>query len=124
MQTGAEFSAPCESFDPPLDAECTYNVCQLSGYTDAPAGTISPTSVSVSFLPSATSSNPEPLHLLKNGEPEPDIDEGRASEILKEEDLQVLVDLGHDGGASAKYWTCDFSHVSFLSQRHLSARMR
>lgn len=83
-----------------------------SGYTDVPAGTISPTSVSVSFIPPVQSSNPTPLRLLKNGEPEPEIDEKRASEILAEEDLEILVDLGVAGGEKAKYWTCDFSHVS------------
>jgi N-acetylglutamate synthase/N-acetylornithine aminotransferase len=48
---------------------------------------------------------------LTNGEPEEGIDEARASEILKEEDLEIEVDLG-GGGAEARVWTCDFSHVS------------
>nr|GFD56075.1 hypothetical protein [Tanacetum cinerariifolium] len=34
------------------------------------------------------------------------------SEILAEEDLEILIDLGVKGGEGAKYWTCDFSHVS------------
>jgi hypothetical protein len=65
----------------------------------------------VSFIPPTTSADPTPLKLLTNGEPEPAIDEERASVILAEEDLEVLIDLGVEGGQSAKYWTCDFSHV-------------
>ncbi|GHJ89670.1 hypothetical protein NliqN6_6072 [Naganishia liquefaciens] len=80
------------------------------GYTNLPAGTISPTSVSVSFIPPKGSPNPTPLQLLTNGEPEPNIDEARGSEILAEEDLEILIDLGVKGGEGAKYWTCDFSH--------------
>jgi glutamate N-acetyltransferase/amino-acid N-acetyltransferase len=48
---------------------------------------------------------------LTNGEPEPSIDEERAAEILKEEDLEVEIDLGN-GAEEAEVWTCDFSHVS------------
>jgi len=54
---------------------------------------------------------------LTNGEPEPKIDEARASEILAQEDLEVLVDLGVEGGEKANYWTCDFSHVSGWFER-------
>jgi len=72
---------------------------------------INPTSVSVAFHPPSTASNPAPIRLLTNGEPEADIDEARASEILAEEDLMVVVDLGN-GSAEARVWTCDFSHVS------------
>ncbi|KAK4684832.1 glutamate N-acetyltransferase / amino-acid N-acetyltransferase, partial [Tremellales sp. Uapishka_1] len=79
------------------------------GYTPLPESTISPTSVSVSFLPPSTSANPSALRLLTNGEPEPEIDEARASEILAEEDLEVEVDLG-SGEHEARVWTCDFSH--------------
>ncbi|WVW84632.1 arginine biosynthesis bifunctional protein ArgJ, mitochondrial [Kwoniella bestiolae CBS 10118] len=79
------------------------------GYTPLSPNPISPTSVSVSFLPPASSSNTTPLRLLTNGEPEPNIDEARASEILKEEDLAIEIDLG-DGKEEAKVWTCDFSH--------------
>jgi len=97
----------------PLKTLCSARLVPLfSGYTDVPEGTISPTSVSVSFIPPTASSNPAPLRLLVNGEPESNIDEKRASEILAEEDLEVLVDLGVEGGERAKYWTCDFSHVS------------
>lgn len=83
------------------------------GYTDLPLDTISPQDVCVSFVPPSTASNTTPLRLLTNGEPEENIDEARASEILAEQDLEVLIDLGHkEGGIGAKYWTCDFSHVS------------
>ena len=85
-----------------------------SGYTPLPASTISPASVSVSFIPSSSCSDPTPLRLLTNGEPEPNIDESRATEILKEEDLEVEIDLGA-GEEEARVWTCDFSHVSFFN---------
>ena len=82
-----------------------------SGYTSLPPSTISPTSVSVSFIPPSTATNTTPLKLLTNGEPEANIDEERAAEILKEEDLEVEIDLGN-GAEEAEVWTCDFSHVS------------
>ncbi|OCF37219.1 arginine biosynthesis ArgJ, mitochondrial [Kwoniella heveanensis BCC8398] len=78
------------------------------GYTPS-AESINPRSVSVSFIPPTTSSNTTPLRLLTNGEPEAEIDEARASEILAEEDLNVEIDLGQ-GDAEARVWTCDFSH--------------
>jgi glutamate N-acetyltransferase/amino-acid N-acetyltransferase len=77
----------------------------------------------VSFIPPPTSADPTPLRLLTNGEPEPNIDEERASVILAEEDVEVLVDLGVQGGQSAKYWTCDLSHVGVapVSRRPFAA---
>jgi len=92
------------------------NICadQLgSGYTSVPDFTINPSKVSVSFVPPSISSDPLPLRLLTNGEPEPDIDENRASAILAEDELEIEVDLGH-GPEETKVWTCDFSHVSVL----------
>lgn len=84
------------------------------GYTpDLSPGTVVPEKTSVSFKPADGS--PE-LKLLVNGEPE-SVDEERASTILQDEDLEIVVDLG--GGASgeagksgeeAVYWFCDFSH--------------
>jgi glutamate N-acetyltransferase/amino-acid N-acetyltransferase len=62
----------------------------------------------MSFIP--TDGSPD-LPLLVNGEPE-QIDEVRAAEILSAEDLEISIDLGL-GSESAKYWTCDFSYVSF-----------
>jgi N-acetylglutamate synthase/N-acetylornithine aminotransferase len=91
---------------------CCAEELNPSGYTVLPeSAAINPTSVSVSFHPPATSANPAPIRLLTNGEPEANIDEERASEILKEEDLEVVVDLGA-GSEEALVWTCDFSHVS------------
>ncbi|BGO92504.1 hypothetical protein NBRC10512_000419 [Rhodotorula toruloides] len=74
------------------------------GYSQPPF-TIDPTKVTVSFVPQDGS--PE-LKLLVNGEPE-NVDEERASEILREEDLEIKIDLGL-GEETATYWTCDLSH--------------
>lgn len=77
---------------------------------------LDPTLVSVSFVPSPTSSNPTPLLVLENGEPV-GVDEERASEILGEEEFEIRVDLGGQGvggSEAARYWTCDFSYVSHL----------
>lgn len=65
---------------------------------------------SVCFVPTDGS---EVLKLLVNGEPQ-NVDEARAAEILAEEDLEILINLGgggHGNGTEgASYWTCDFSH--------------
>lgn len=79
-----------------------------SGYTNVPEGTIDPTKVSVSFVPSPKIGGSS-LKLLVNGEPESPIDEARASELLAEEDLEIDVDLAQ-GSEEATFWTCDFSH--------------
>ena len=39
------------------------------------------------------------------------MDEVRAKEILKQEDIEYRVELGL-GKEIAKYWTCDYSYVS------------
>ena len=52
---------------------------------------------------------------MTNGEPEAYIDEERAAVILKEEDLEVEIDLG-SGEEEARVWTCDFSHVSLVDE--------
>jgi glutamate N-acetyltransferase / amino-acid N-acetyltransferase len=68
---------------------------------------IDPNQTSVSFIPADGS---EELKLLVRGEPEA-VDEGRAAEILEEEDLEIVVRLSdRPGGEEAVYWTCDFSH--------------
>ena len=64
----------------------------------------------MSFIASPQAADQSPLRLLTRGEPEANIDEARASEILAEEDLSVEVDLGQ-GNEEATVWTCDFSHV-------------
>ncbi len=66
---------------------------------------IVPEKTNVSFVPADGSAE---LKLLVNGEPEA-VDEERAAEILKMEDLEIVVRLG-TGQEEAKYWTCDFSH--------------
>ena len=86
----------------------TGSISLLPSSTGAPAPTIDPTKVHVTFLPSDGTA---PLPVLVNGEPEK-VDEARAKEILSLEDFEVLVDLGMSGDGEARYWTCDFSYVS------------
>ncbi|PKY06234.1 hypothetical protein P168DRAFT_295438 [Aspergillus campestris IBT 28561] len=95
------------------DANWGRILCAI-GYTQGvAAGTVIPERTSVSFKP--VDGSPV-LKLLVNGEPE-QVDEERASVILQEEDLEILVDLGGGekgekglGGEEAVYWFCDFSH--------------
>ncbi|BGP41353.1 Arginine biosynthesis bifunctional protein ArgJ, mitochondrial [Rhodotorula kratochvilovae] len=74
------------------------------GYSQPPF-TIEPSKVSVSLVPQDGSA---PLRLLVGGEPE-QVDEDRASEILREEDIEIVIELGL-GEEKATYWTCDLSH--------------
>lgn len=76
-----------------------------TGYAENVASVI-PEETSVSFIPTDGSAE---LKLLVKGEPE-QVDEARAAEILKEEDLEILVKLSEKEGESCEYWTCDFSH--------------
>lgn len=92
------------------DANWGRILCAI-GYTRLQyAGTVVPEKVSVSFVPTDRS---EILKLVVNGEPE-NIDEARAAQILKHEDLEILVDLGGGregtGDQEASYSFCDFSH--------------
>jgi len=50
--------------------------------------------------------------VLISGEPE-QVDEERAKEILGLEDFEIVVDIGMGGDGEARYWTCDFSYVSW-----------
>lgn len=90
------------------------------GYTpDLTSGAVVPEQTSVSFIPVGSDSNGPELRLLVRGEPET-VDETRAKEILQNEDLEILVDLGGgEGGAGkeeASYWFCDFSKGVLLSR--------
>lgn len=95
------------------DANWGRILCAI-GYADhVRKGVVVPERTSVSFKP--VDGSPE-LKLLVNGEPEM-VDEERASAILQNEDLEIVVDLGGGdmgdegcGGEDAVYWTCDFSH--------------
>ncbi|KAL4784633.1 arginine biosynthesis protein ArgJ [Aspergillus varians] len=93
------------------DANWGRILCAI-GYTQGVApGTVVPERTSVSFKP--VDGSPV-LKLLVNGEPE-QVNEERASAILQEEDLEIVVDLGGGekgelGGEEGVYWFCDFSH--------------
>lgn len=91
------------------DANWGRILCAI-GYTQGLShdDTIIPEQASVSFVPQ---DGTEPLKLLVDGEPEP-ADEIRAAQILAEEDLEILVDLGkgEQRENEASYWTCDLSH--------------
>ncbi|RJE21997.1 hypothetical protein PHISCL_05662 [Aspergillus sclerotialis] len=95
------------------DANWGRILCAI-GYTQGVKdGTVVPERTSVSFQP--VDGSPI-LKLLVNGEPE-QVDEQRASAILQNEDLEIVVDLGGGGegqqglgGEEAVYWFCDFSH--------------
>ncbi|KAF2715375.1 Arginine biosynthesis bifunctional protein ArgJ beta chain [Pleomassaria siparia CBS 279.74] len=76
-----------------------------TGYAEG-VDSIIPEETSVSFVPSNGSAE---LKLLVKGEPE-QVDEERASQILKEEDLTIVVRLSEKFDESAVMWTCDFSH--------------
>lgn len=76
------------------------------GYADVSNESVNVRKTSVSFIPS---DDPEPFQLLVNGEPQ-NVDEDRAAEILKKEDLVIEIDLGTGGGQEAQFWTCDLSY--------------
>ncbi|TIB11219.1 hypothetical protein E3P89_02435 [Wallemia ichthyophaga] len=85
---------------------CAVGYAPLSGIpsqsSDPP---IDPSKVTVKFRP--TDGSPD-VRLLTNGEPET-VDEARAAEVLKMEDLDIHIDLCI-GEETARYWTCDLSH--------------
>lgn len=88
------------------DANWGRILCAIGYSKVSTADSIVPTKTSVSFVPTDGS---EELKLLINGEPEV-VDEERASEILKSEDLDIVIDLGTGGGQLANFWTCDLTH--------------
>ncbi|KAI8146146.1 ArgJ family protein [Fennellomyces sp. T-0311] len=77
-------------------------ICASLGHSGIP---VDASKVSVNFVPT---DGTEKLKLMITGEPEV-VDEDRASEILKMEDLIIEVDLGQ-GQSETKFWTCDLSH--------------
>jgi glutamate N-acetyltransferase/amino-acid N-acetyltransferase len=93
------------------DANWGRILCAI-GYTPGLSSpdTVVPEKTSVSFVPT---NGTETLKLVVNGEPER-VDETRAAQILAEEDLEILVNLGGgrngEGKEEASYWFCDFSH--------------
>ena len=99
------------------DANWGRVLCAI-GYTQGLSqNAVIPEQTSVSFVPLDGS---KPLKLLVNGEPEA-VDETRASQILAEEDLEILVDLGkgEQREHEASYWTCDFSHECEFRESHV-----
>ncbi|OBA24083.1 hypothetical protein METBIDRAFT_117304 [Metschnikowia bicuspidata var. bicuspidata NRRL YB-4993] len=87
------------------DANWGRILCAI-GYADVGADAVNTAGTSVSFVPTDGS---ERLQLLVDGEPE-SVDEARAAEILKNEDLEIEICLGTGGGQLALFWTCDLSH--------------
>ncbi|KAJ2878061.1 glutamate N-acetyltransferase [Coemansia aciculifera] len=73
------------------------------GYAGVPIDT---SKVNMSLWPGDGS---PPLRLVSQGEPLLPVDEVRAAEILKLEDVRVLVELGL-GEEEARMYTCDLSH--------------
>jgi glutamate N-acetyltransferase/amino-acid N-acetyltransferase len=95
------------------DANWGRILCAVGYAQGVKSGVVMPERTSVSFKP--VDGSPV-LKLLINGEPEK-VDEARASAILQDEDLEIVVDLGGgEQGESglareeAVYWFCDFSH--------------
>lgn len=96
------------------DANWGRILCAI-GYTPGVSNeTVVPEKTSVTFRP--PQGKGEDLKVLVNGEPV-GVNEERASEILNEEDVEIVVDLGGGaagesakGGEEALYWFCDFSH--------------
>ncbi|MBW0504658.1 hypothetical protein O181_044373 [Austropuccinia psidii MF-1] len=76
----------------------------LSAVGYSQANGINPSKVSVSFVSTAGVE----LKLLVNGEPE-NVDEEKASQILHEEDLEIVINLGNQNGFQSSYFTCDLS---------------
>ncbi|KAI8323372.1 hypothetical protein GQ54DRAFT_113640 [Martensiomyces pterosporus] len=73
------------------------------GYSGIPIDT---SKVNLTIHPGDSSA---PMSLVKGGEPQLPVDEERASEILKLEDVLVRVELGL-GAETARMYTCDLSH--------------
>lgn len=92
------------------DANWGRILCSI-GYTQnlSPHAVV-PEKTNVSFVPTENSRSRHEgeLRLLVDGEPQA-VDEERASRLLEDEDLEVVVDLG-TGAEGCVFWTCDLSH--------------
>lgn len=87
------------------DANWGRIVCAI-GYAPGPATSdIIPSEVLVQFVPQDGS---EPLLVFSRGEPQ-NVDEARALDILKSEEINIKISLGN-GTQLASFWTCDLSH--------------
>ncbi|CDO96535.1 unnamed protein product [Kluyveromyces dobzhanskii CBS 2104] len=64
--------------------------------------------INVSFV-ATDNSQPKELKLIVDGVPQLNMDESRASELLTQQDLEILVDLG-TGSEECQFWTCDLTH--------------
>jgi glutamate N-acetyltransferase/amino-acid N-acetyltransferase len=87
------------------DANWGRVLCAI-GYAPGSAKHVKPERVSVTF--SSPAQPNQPLPVLRNGEPIP-VDEAFAAQLLRNEDINIHVDLGL-GEGEATMWTCDFSH--------------
>lgn len=89
------------------DANWGRILCAIGSTETVGAEGPKPEQTSVSFV----ATNGEHLRLVTNGEPEA-LDEAKAAELLAEEDVEILVDLGfRDTDCEpVSFWTCDFSH--------------
>ena len=108
------------------DANWGRILCAI-GYTEGlMEEDIQPTKVSVSFIGRRTGAT-EVLPLLLCGEPQV-VDEVKASKMLAEEDLEILIQLNdsnegesfdpEDSEEDVLFWTCDFSHEYGMSIFH------
>jgi glutamate N-acetyltransferase / amino-acid N-acetyltransferase len=93
------------------DANWGRILCAVGYAEGVDDGAVVPERTSVTFVPKDDS---PVLSLLRNGEPET-VDEKRAADILKQEDLEIEVQLG-TGSEEASYWFCDFSHDYVTSE--------
>ena len=75
---------------------------------DIPHGVIEPSKISVSFVRDEPR---EELALFVNGEPFPGgVDEHKASRMLQDENVEILIQLGTPTEEDVVFWTSDLSH--------------
>ena len=90
------------------DANWGRIVCAAGNTRGIPPNTVIPEKTSVSFITGNEGGAEGELKVLVRGEPEI-VDEERAKEVLGEEDIRIVVDLGN-GAEVGDYWFCDLSH--------------